>query len=192
MQSRRIFIAIDISDSARAACGAHTAILRQKFPQVRVGWERPEKLHLTLKFLGSIGVGIVDDLETHISEITSHHERFKLRLSNLGTFPSKSRPRILWIGLDDPSDAILPLQSQIEDTCHRLGFEPKKRAFRPHLTIGRIKEPQKAAGLADVHMKTKIEPVAFEVAEIVIYESKLQPTGSVYSVVSTAKLQAAT
>ena len=192
MQSRRIFIAIDVSDSARAVCSAHIGLLRQNFPQVRVGWERPEKIHLTLKFLGSTSAGILKDLETRLSEIAPHAPRFKLQLSNLGVFPSKSRPRILWIGLDDRSDAILRLQSQIEDICHRFGFEREKRAFRPHLTIGRIKEPQKAVELADAHMKTKIEPVEFEVGEIVIYESKLQPTGSVYSIVSTAKLKAVT
>lgn len=192
MQSKRIFIAIDISDSARAACAAHILLLRQNFLQVRVGWERPEKLHLTLKFLGNISAHILKDLETSISEIASHHARFKLQLSEPGVFPLRPRPRILWIGVDDPSGGIGPIYSEIEDVCHRSGFEREKKTFRPHLTVGRIKEPQKAVELAAAHLQTKIEPVEFEVAEVVIYESKLQPTGSVYSVVSTAKLQAAT
>ena len=190
MQSKRIFIAIDISDSARAACAAHISLLQENFPRVRVGWERPEKLHLTLKFLGNISDGILKDLGAGISETASHHARFKLQLSTPGVFTSKSRPRILWIGLDDTS-GIPSLHSEIEDICHRSGFEREKRTFRPHLTIARIKESQKAIALADAHMRTKIEPVGFEVAEIVIYESKLQPSGSIYSVVSTAKLQAA-
>jgi len=189
MQSKRIFIAIDISDSARAVCAAHVDRLRQNFPQVRVGWERPEKLHLTLKFLGNINADILDGLRTSMSEIASRHHRFKLQLSGSGVFPSKSRPRILWIGVDDRSGAVAPVHSEIEDVCHRLGFEREKRTFRPHLTIARIKEPHASAALADRHLKTKIEPVEFEVAEVVIYESKLQPSGSVYSSVSTAKLQ---
>ena len=51
---KRIFAAIDISEEARRKVSAYIETLRRAFPRVRIGWEKTEKLHLTLKFLGGI------------------------------------------------------------------------------------------------------------------------------------------
>jgi len=56
----------------------------------------------------------------------------------------------------------------------------EKRNFKPHLTIARIKRAKKSVELAKKHLEEEFEPVQFEVSEIVIYESRLQPTGSKY------------
>lgn len=188
MRDRRIFLALDISDAARAACTAHVDSLRRNFPDARIGWERPEKLHMTLKFLGSISADMLGKLEERVSDIAADQRPFELRLSRPGVFPSSSRPRILWIGTEDPLGAVAPLYGEIEKECQQLGFEPEAKQFRPHITIGRIREPNRVKDLAQAHLKTEIEPVGFEVADVVIYESKLQPTGSIYSVVSRARL----
>ena len=68
---RRIFLAIDLPDTARAVCAAHIDRLRAEFPKVRVGWERPEKLHVTLKFLGDTAENILQDLESGVRKIAS-------------------------------------------------------------------------------------------------------------------------
>jgi 2'-5' RNA ligase len=133
---------------------------------------------------------VLEKLQDRISEATVRQRSFALRLSKAGVFPSNTRPRILWIGTDDSSGAVEPLYEQIETECHGLGFEREGRQFHPHITIGRVREARGAAGLANAHLETKIEPVQFEVADVVIYESKLQPTGSIYSVVSRAALGA--
>ena len=59
MPKRRIFIAVDISDDARRSVDGYITELRSRFSDVRVGWERPEKLHFTLKFLGQVEDAIV-------------------------------------------------------------------------------------------------------------------------------------
>ena len=188
MRDRRIFLALDISDAARAVCNAHLASLRDNFPKVRAGWERPEKLHMTLKFLGDTSADLLDKLQSVISEVAREHGPFQLRLSRPGVFPSRSRPRILWIGTEDPSGAVAPLYAEVEKTCRSFGFNPDDKQFRPHITIGRIRDPHGASDLVRTHLETEVEPVGFEVADVVIYESKLQPTGSIYSAVSRAKL----
>ena len=83
------------------------------------------------------------------------------------------------------------MYAELEEACQELGWAKETRAFRPHITVGRVRDPDEAATLAGKHLSTKIEPVEFEVAEIVIYESKLQSTGSVYSRVATVLLKAA-
>ena len=188
MSSRRIFLAIDISDAARDSCAAHIAALRSTFPQVRVGWERREKLHVTLKFLGSVSDGMLDELKVRVEEIAEKYASCDLRLHGTGVFPGVSRPRILWIGTDDSSGILNRIHGDLENACEVIGFEREAKRFHPHVTIGRVREPQAARKLADVHLQTQIEPVEFKVAKVVIYESKLQPTGSVYEVICAASL----
>jgi 2'-5' RNA ligase len=189
MNERRIFLAITIPDPVRNVCDRHIDYLRTAFPNVRVGWEMTEKLHVTMKFLGNTGEDTLNALETGVAEIVAKHDAFRLRLSRTGLFPRESRPRVLWIGLEDRLQAVTPLYSELESLCEGLGYPKETKAFRPHVTIGRVRDPDTASALAACHLKTKIEPVEFEVPEIVIYESKLQTTGSVYSIISTAKLR---
>ena len=188
MDDKRIFIGFDLSDAAKAACSSHIDGLRQKFPEVRVGWEQPEKLHITLKFLGNTPTDIHSQLEARVNEIAEKHAPFKLRLLRSGVFPRPSRPRVLWIGTEDRPPVIQPLYGELEAACETFEYPRDEKAFRPHITIGRIRDPYAAAELAEAHLEKKIEPVEFEVSEIVIYESKLQSTGSVYSTVSRHKL----
>jgi 2'-5' RNA ligase len=188
MDNKRIFIGLDLSDAAKAACESHVELLRKMFPDVRVGWELREKLHVTLKFLGNTDSPILSDLEAAVAGIASNHEPFTLRLSRTGVFPRASRPRVLWIGTEDRPAVIQPLYAELEAACESFEYPREEKAFRPHITIGRVRDPYAASGVADAHLERKIEPVEFEVCEIVIYESKLQPTGSVYSTVSRHKL----
>jgi RNA 2',3'-cyclic 3'-phosphodiesterase len=184
MAGRRIFIAIDISDAARAVCAAHIERLRRQFPKVRVGWDRPEKLHITLKFLGDTDVDLVEQVVRGASEVAIDMRPFQLSLSRPGVFPGASRPRILWIGVDDRTDAISQLNRRVEDVCEQLGFEKEKKRFHPHITIGHMREPYSA--LAKAHMVSPIEPIDFAVDGLVVYESRLLKTGSAYSVVARA------
>jgi 2'-5' RNA ligase len=188
MNERRIFVAIDISQTVRTACGRHIDNLRNSYPDVRVGWENLEKLHITMKFLGNTDAPLYGELQTGLAEIAAKHSPFSLRISRPGVFPRASRPRVLWIGLDDRPGAVMPLYAELENLCEKLGYARELKAFRPHITIGRVRDPDKASALAEAHLRAKLEPVEFEVSDIVIYESNLQPTGSVYSVLSTAKL----
>jgi len=181
MGKRRIFLAVDLSDAARAVCAAHIESLRARFPKVRVGWERPEKVHVTLKFLGDTAEDVMQDLEAGVRKVAGRHTVVPMRLTGPGVFPSPSKPRILWIGL---KDVLSPIHRELEDICADLGFEREKKVFRPHVTIGRIRQPFDARELAGVHIASQIEPVEFEVVGLVIYESKLQPSGSIYSKVA--------
>lgn len=181
MDGRRIFLAIDISDAARALCGSHISSLRKEFPQVRVGWELPEKLHITLKFLGSTTDKNITDLNDHMTHVAGQHRPFELKLGAPGSFPEKGKPRVLWIGAGGAIDELARLQANVEQVCASLGYEPENKSFHPHITVGRIRDHRDSFALADAHRAARIEPVEFEVGRLVIYESKLQPSGSVYS-----------
>jgi RNA 2',3'-cyclic 3'-phosphodiesterase len=90
--------------------------------------------------------------------------------------------------MEELTNRVQPLYGEVEDVCQELGWPKETRAFRPHITIGRVREPNEDAALADFHLSIKIEPVEFEVSEIVIYESQLQSTGSIYSQIARIPL----
>lgn len=183
---RRIFTAIDISEQARQSVSRYIEILQKEFSNLRVGWEKAEKLHLTLKFLGDCDETQLKELENAVlmsvntflkSENTAN---FKIQISDTGVFPSKRNAKILWLGLHDESESLAKINQILETECEKIGFEKEKRNFKPHLTIARLREPQKSGNLVEKHLENAFEPVEFAVSEIVIYESKLQPTGSIY------------
>lgn len=185
---KRIFIAIDLPEQIRERIAAHIAHLRKEFPRLRVGWERTEKLHLTLKFIGDMEEDKVEDLEAAIETVARKIDPFKLLVHKCGIFPSERKPRILWLGADDDSETAARLNELLENECETIGIKRETRDFRPHLTFARIREPHRSQELVEMHLRTEFEPVEFEVAEIVIYESRLQPTGSIYVPVSKHKL----
>jgi 2'-5' RNA ligase len=181
---KRVFVAVDISAEARRRVSAYIEALRNEFPEVRVGWDKPEKLHLTLKFLGNTEEKQLRELQKRVEEISAGMTNFELQIAETGIFPNARNPRVLWIDVKDQAGNLAKINSVLEAECEKIGFAREQRKYVPHLTIGRIREPNNARDLAQKHLQNNFEPVEFAVPEIVIYESRLLPTGSVYSVVS--------
>jgi 2'-5' RNA ligase len=177
---KRLFIAVDISEQARNLAAKYIAELRARFSDLRVGWERPEKLHLTLKFLGDTGAEQIDEICDRLTEVAATTDPFRLRLIGNGAFPSRDEARVLWLGIDDAEEKLGRLVAAINKKLAGIGVEPDERKFSSHLTIARIREPRDSRALVAAHLATQYEPVEFEVSDLVLYESQLKPTGSVY------------
>ena len=185
---KRIFIAVDISEAARRAAASHVESLRREFSALRVGWERPEKLHLTLKFLGDTAENQLAEVEEAVARAAAELDEFDLRLGAPGVFPNERGGRVLWIGVEDEKSNLARIAGRLEDGCGKIGFAKERRGYRPHLTIARLKEPAASRGLVRRHLEALIEPVGLKISEIVIYESSLQPTGSIYRKLKTFAL----
>ena len=185
---KRIFTAIDISEEARRQIADYIKTLRSTFPALRVGWEKPEKLHLTMKFLGDIDDAQLKNLCGAVEKVAQQTSRFKLKIYNTGVFPSARNPRILWLGLQDEKGSLQNLNEILETECEKIGFAREKRNFKAHLTIARLREPHNSRDLAQKHLQNEFDAVEFDAIEIVIYASKLLPQGSIYSAVSKYKL----
>jgi 2'-5' RNA ligase len=186
---KRIFVAIEISEEARRKVSVYQETLRREFRNLRVGWEKQEKLHLTVKFLGDVDDRQLGKLIQAVEKTAEKNSSFKLQIFDSGVFPNKKRARVLCLGITDETGSLQKISEILEDKCEKFGFTKEKRKFNPHLTIARIREPGKSKELVDKHLQNKFEPVEFEVSRIVIIESKLHSTGSVYSIVSEFKLK---
>lgn len=185
----RVFCAIDLPQEVKSHVAAHAARLREAFPQVRASWERPEKMHLTLKFVGEIEISRVEELSRAAGRAAASVEPFELTIAEAGTFPPHGSPRVLWLGVEDNSGRLSSLHRSLEDECYAEGFEREPRTFKPHLTVARIRSPQFSRELADAHRGATFGPQNFTVSEIVVMRSELRPGGSRYAVVTRHSFQ---
>jgi 2'-5' RNA ligase len=185
MKSIRAFIAITLPQLAVAALGSIGQQLAQSAPPGAVRWLRPETMHLTLRFLGESPVDRLDELAGRLDEVAAGHAPFELRLGRLGCFPNLKRPRVLWVGLEGESGKAEALAHGVEATVQALGWEPESKPFRPHLTIGRVKDGR---GLERLAWDTKVEPAAVPVMAIHLIESQLRPSGPLYTIRHTSPL----
>jgi len=185
----RVFCAVELPGDAREQVGAYIADLREQFPNVRASWERPEKLHLTLKFLGEIKTARVDQLAGAVERAAARVSPFHIKLSGAGAFPPRGPARVLWLGVVDETGGLAALQRHLEDECSAEGFPREPRPFSPHLTLARLRTPAGVRPLAEHHKAASIETPPFTVSELVVVRSELGPAGSRHTPLSRHRLE---
>lgn len=192
MRAVRSFVAIDLPGSLRTRLGEQISRLASRVPPRAVRWARPESIHLTLKFLGDVPVDRLGQVQDLLGQVVTGFSPFTIRVKGLGCFPNARRPRVVWVGVHEPSGALAGLRDSLEDGFERLGYRREERAFSPHLTLGRVRRdaaPQEAqaAGEALGH-----EPVAdlgeVHVEAICLIRSDLRPTGAIYTCLAQVSL----
>jgi len=121
----------------RAAILEYLETLRARITDV--AWTRPENLHVTLKFLGAVARARLTRLAERLDALASAQRRFTIEYAGVDAFPSAARPRVLWIGARAPELATLAVAVDVVsvETC---AIEPERRAYHPHLTLGRVRE----------------------------------------------------
>lgn len=180
----RIFIAIELPSHVRKRIADNVDRLRDSVPHARASWSREDNLHLTLKFLGDIPVTDVDKLSAAASIAASRVEPFEIVVAGCGAFPPNGQPRVLWIGIEDPSGKLAELHATLEDECAKASFAREPRPFRPHLTLARIRKPHGSRQLAQLHKETGFNPVSVRVSELCVFRSELLREGSRHTVIS--------
>jgi 2'-5' RNA ligase len=150
-----------------------------------IRWVRPEGIHLTLKFFGYVYQSDVANIFLVVKNNVANMKALMLNVRNLGAFPSVNRPRVLWLGLDGDTDALISLQAQIDTGFQDYGFKKEERPFRPHLTLARIKEPKGLDGLAEAVKKNEdYNAGSFTISGLTLFKSELRPTGAIYTKLS--------
>jgi RNA 2',3'-cyclic 3'-phosphodiesterase len=135
--THRLFIALNLPPELRYALHSATAPLRDAAPG---RWVVPDNLHLTVKFLGNRPEAELPVLVEKLSAVAQGAPPARLGLSGIGGFPNLRRARVVWIGVEqDPKLELL--QHDVETACAALGYEMEGRAFRPHITLGRLTDP---------------------------------------------------
>jgi 2'-5' RNA ligase len=185
MAGIRSFVAVELPDEVRIALADLQRELKAQAPPKAVRWTRPESIHLTLQFLGDVAPGKVEAIADALRRTCADQAPFTFQLKGIGVFPNPSRPRIVWVGIAEPGGALVALQKGVTEALAPLGFEPEKRAYSPHLTIGRAARDAGRRELADVGELVARSEVGtlgqVTVEHIILMKSDLQPGGAVYS-----------
>ncbi|HYA41322.1 MAG TPA: RNA 2',3'-cyclic phosphodiesterase [Syntrophobacteraceae bacterium] len=179
-QPVRSFIAIDLSDGARRQIEAFIRELRKS--DAKVGWVRVEGIHLTLKFLGNVAPGLIEEIKPVLAGAALQTAPIHIEPAGCGAFPSMKSPRVIWVGLRGQIGPLAELARQVEAALVPLGFKPEERPFRPHLTIGRVRGRQRLHALQEIllaHQDFTAEP--FDAYQVVLYKSELRPDGARYT-----------
>jgi 2'-5' RNA ligase len=182
MTSWRVFCAVELPEDVRARLQEHIACLRKEVPDAAASWSRVENIHLTLKFLGNVALDHIPKISAAATRATEQFSQFAIAVGNTGVFPRPSRAQVLWIGVNDPSGNLSALQEKFEDLCAAEGFPKEDRAYKPHLTIARLRKPERR--LADTHLQTIFEPIAVPLHELIVFRSELSSKGSKYTAIS--------
>jgi 2'-5' RNA ligase len=162
--------------------------LREKFPRARASWERAEKMHITLKFLGDIEEKRLQSVNKVVETVASAFQPFEMSIEGAGAFPPRGAPRVLWLGAKDDSGNLVMVQEKLENEFARIGFKKETRRFHPHLTLARVRAPEGAKELREEHERIDFNTSSFTVEEIVVMQSELLPSGSRYTKLSQYKL----
>ena len=179
----RAFIAVELPPPIREALGEVQRAMREAGAEAK--WVRPDSIHLTLKFLGNIRAEKLSAIRSAMEAAVRGTEPLKASVAGVGAFPNERRPRVLWVGLDEPTGELEALHRRLEAALRPLGFKPEGRPFRPHLTMARIRSPARGARggaiarALDAQRSVILGKIT--IGRIVLYQSTLKPTGAVYT-----------
>jgi 2'-5' RNA ligase len=185
----RLFVAIGLTDELLAALRSVRDRLDQAIEPGAVRWVRPGGIHLTLKFLGEVRDSGLGEVEALLEQAARAGQPFELRVGGFGCFPSMRKPRVLWVGVEEPSGALERLQSRLERGFVDMGFRRDRHDFHPHLTLGRVKRHvrgQALRELAEYLTEVEIAPLGSQgVQRVQLIRSELRPEGARYTTLSS-------
>ncbi len=189
----RLFVAVEIDQAVLGEAAATLAELRQRTarlaPRARVTWSSPDRLHLTLVFIGERDGSSTEAVMTALRPPIGL-EAFDAEVAGLGAFPARGAPRVIWAGIAAGADRMVELQARVAACLAAAGVPPEARVYRPHLTLARVRDP---AGLGVQALLEGVDRTRLgrtRVQEITLFESRLSPKGPTYLVLHRAALGA--
>jgi 2'-5' RNA ligase len=190
MEEVRCFIAIELTEELKRGLRELQAQLKAA-SQAPVKWVEPENIHLTLKFLGNVASGRIEEIAQAMTEAVRGTSPFSLEVRELGVFPNPRRVQIVWVGLGGEVEKLTILKQRIESGLSILGFAPENRRFTPHLTLARLRDratPQEREKMGQTIAETEFAGGSFTVKSVKLMKSQLTPEGPIYSQLSSAAL----
>lgn len=179
----RAFIAIKISPSLQEKLHREMESLRLRLDRYLLRWVVPENIHLTLKFLGDTPVTKLDTLKEILAAELAQFQPFEISVGKMGIFPNFSRPRVIWVGVED-NGTLSSLQRSVERAASQIGSAPEKHRFSAHLTLGRVRQGIRSEGRRQIRQiveeNSDVDYGRFHVDTIHLFQSELKAKGAVY------------
>jgi len=182
----RLFTGIDLAEDIRERLERLLMHLR---PAAHLKWSPVYNLHLTLKFIGEWPEEKLPELEAALRSIPSRAV-IQAEVKGLGWYPNPNHPRVFWVGVQ-AGEPLLNLVRDTEAALAPLGIAKEERAFAPHLTLARIKDPVPLQALRNAIAQLEtLEFGSFVVDRFHLYRSQPGAAGSIYTKLSEFPLPA--
>jgi 2'-5' RNA ligase len=193
MEMIRAFIAVPLPPSLLEELARLQRELERQIPPRSVRWVQPGSIHLTFKFLGDTSVERLPELEQALKAVARNAPICAFTVGGLGCFPNPHRPRVVWVGVEEPTGRLAAVQDAVEEAMAPFGYEPEGRGFEPHLTLGRVGRKASrgdAARVGQVVASTEVGQLAEVAADrFELIHSVLRPTGAEYTVLAEFPLR---
>lgn len=169
----RLFVAIDPAPAVRDALGAICRGLES------ARWTRPDQMHVTLRFLGSLPASRIGAIASSLSSVAA--APFRVAAAGFGVFPSFRSPRVLWAGLAPP-EPLRALAAAVEDALAGTGaVEREEKPFSPHVTLARLNGARSPAVRSWMESRDGFAAGPWDVSEFCLYASRLTPEGAIHT-----------
>jgi 2'-5' RNA ligase len=182
----RLFVAVELDQEVRAHLGSVQSTMRGVCPGVR--WVLPEQMHLTLKFLGEVADRRVAEVAAALERAAGGSRACTLTLRGCGCFPPGGAPRVVWVGVEEPTGALAECAAAVEGSLEDLGFPREQRPFSAHVTLGRVRDDAGGGALRSKVSATSAGPWTQPVERIVLMSSVLSPKGASHTPVAACTL----
>jgi 2'-5' RNA ligase len=193
MTTLRTFVAVELDEELSGRLARVQDQLRGQLSPRSVRWVRQGGIHLTLKFLGDTLPDQVEAVKIALGKAVSSISPFTFTVGGLGCFPNARRPRVVWVGLYEPTGALSRLRDAVEDQVAPLGFPTENRPFHPHLTLGRVQRNASNSEVRQVGEVVEASAIGnlyeMTVKQVSYIKSDLKPGGAVYTTLYEARLQ---
>jgi 2'-5' RNA ligase len=179
----RLFVAADLDDKFRTAVSGTVGEVRDQLTTAgvadQVRWVDGDHLHLTLQFIGYVdddrGAAIRSGLEAPLASPPC-----RISLAGIGAFPRGGAARVIWLGVDSGAEALRAVHDEVGRRLEAAGCSPEERQFRAHLTIGRVRNPEKRLTHRFLKSLSLDAPGSCTITHITLYESRLSAAGATY------------
>ena len=183
----RLFIAVELPPPVLATASAMSRALQERLlklsPKARLTWVPPDRMHLTIRFLGDVNHVTRAAVEAAVAAPLDT-TAFALTLGAAGAFPPRGAPRVLWLGIAQGLTDLKRLEREVSGRLEIAGVPPDSHAFNPHLTLARVRDPQGLRWPAPPEGVLHPEAPAHSSAlidAITLFESRLSPKGPTYT-----------
>jgi RNA 2',3'-cyclic 3'-phosphodiesterase len=180
----RTFLALEMPLALRQEILREIEDLKERLApnRIRLKWAKEEQLHLTLRFFGDTNAEERETIAQATTETLAGWAPFDVTVEQLGCFPSWQRPRVLWLGLKDPTTHLQSLHKALDEAFFAAGLgRDDKKKFHPHITLARIRDSAPGSLKRALHDRPVPSLGQAPVNELVLFRSELRPTGAVYT-----------
>jgi 2'-5' RNA ligase len=168
---RRLFVAVELDDTTRAACAAVAERLRAAGWNGK--WVAVENYHLTVAFLGAVDEERVAEVVAALHEVAPRIPSFEVALNAVGAFPSERKARVAWVGPAARVPAYGTLSGAVRSALTALGFSFDRDA-EPHVTLAR------ADGRSPLPSVEPPHGPPLHARALTLYQSFTEPGGARY------------